>query len=746
MLRPRASVRRFVPFTIAIIAAFAGSASPFTSARADDPPAGADANPNGIPSRFVLIEEPVTTETTKRIRDGVEAFVREVEARPAPKDGKRPVPIVVFEVRPGKSEPGSTPLGGAEDLVRYILEEVDHTRVHTVGFVPEPLAGYAVLPVLACDEVAMAPDATLGPITPKERQVDEGVKVRLRAIADKNGREAQLGLFLGMLDPTLDIRRVKTADNQIRYMPASELDAFRGKAEHAVVEERPVWEGGNRGMLTYDMGRGSFVKKQAATRGEVRNAYDLDSTSDIETGDAEASEMVLSGPILPAVADRVDRFLRAKTADISEGNRKSRKIFLRISSRGGDPNAINRIVKSLLALKDAETIAYVEDEAIGLAAQIPLACNKIVFKQGAILGQDARNDGGGRGGDGLDPQVAGAVAADSAAARGHSAALARRLFDSRFELARARDNQANAVVLVLRTPDLDLNRYTIQDTVRAQKAPLTLKSDEALTLGLASLVVATDRELWTAFHLKAAPNSEQTTWVDNLVRTLTDPWMSGMLLFVGLFMLILELKLPGVGLPAIISALAFLLFFWSHYLGGTADQLEILLFLVGVVCLALELFVFPGFAVFGLSGILLILVSVIMASHTFLWPTNKYEYDQMAGTLMEVTGSIVLVTAGAVLVGRYLPSLPLFRRMILVPVPAGGQLDESTGKPMPDSEATYYYLLGEVGSTTTALKPTGKARFGDVLVDVTADGFYIEPGAAVQVLEVQGAKVIVKRA
>ena len=53
-----------------------------------------------------------------------------------------------------------------------------------------------------------------------------------------------------------------------------------------------------------------------------------------------------------------------------------------------------------------------------------------------------------------------------------------------------------------------------------------------------------------------------------------------------------------------------------------ADQLEILLFLVGVVCLALELFVFPGFAVFGLSGILLILASVIMASHTFVGPTK----------------------------------------------------------------------------------------------------------------------------
>jgi len=102
------------------------------------------------------------------------------------------------------------------------------------------------------------------------------------------------------------------------------------------------------------------------------------------------------------------------------------------------------------------------------------------------------------------------------------------------------------------------------------------------------------------------------------VTTLNDPFVGWVLLFVGIFMLILEIKMPGVGLPAITSALAFLLFFWSRYLSGTADQLEILLFLVGMVCLGLELFVFPGFGVFGMSGFLLIVVSIVMASHTFV--------------------------------------------------------------------------------------------------------------------------------
>ena len=150
---------------------------------------------------------------------------------------------------------------------------------------------------------------------------------------------------------------------------------------------------------------------------------------------------------------------------------------------------------------------------------------------------------------------------------------------------------------------------------------------------------------------------------------LTDPYVSWLLLFVGVFMLVIELKLPGIGLPAIISALAFLLFFWSHYLSGTADQLEIILFLIGLVCLALELFVFPGFGIFGISGILLMLCSIVLASHTFVWPTHDYEYRELGVTLLRLTGVLVAVGLGAAVLARYFPSLPLFNRLILKPEP-----------------------------------------------------------------------------
>jgi membrane-bound serine protease (ClpP class) len=210
--------------------------------------------------------------------------------------------------------------------------------------------------------------------------------------------------------------------------------------------------------------------------------------------------------------------------------------------------------------------------------------------------------------------------------------------------------------------------------------------------------------------------------------------------------LILEIKMPGVGLPAITSALAFILFFWSRYLSGTADQLEILLFLVGLICIGLELFVFPGFGVFGMSGFLMIVVSIVMASHTFIWPTQEYEYRQMAGTLFQLVAVMAGVGVTAALVGKYIPSLPVFNRMVLKPETYNGsELDDPSIKPSPDEGyESLVFLMGETGRTTTVLKPTGKARFGKMLVDVRADGYFIERDTLIEVIDVQGMKVIVK--
>jgi membrane-bound serine protease (ClpP class) len=312
-------------------------------------------------------------------------------------------------------------------------------------------------------------------------------------------------------------------------------------------------------------------------------------------------------------------------------------------------------------------------------------------------------------------------------------------------LLEAKDSKTGAPCFVLQSQvQAEPGRYLETIVKKEAGSVLTVSGDEAATYGIGQIVGDVE-ELKSLYGLRGkAIRIDGPTWVDSLVTLLTDPFVSWLLLFVGLFMLVLELKLPGIGLPAITSALAFMLFFWSRYLSGTADQLEIILFLVGLVCLALELFVFPGFGVFGMSGVLLILTSIVMASHTFVWPTQEYEYREMGYTLIQVTVAMVAVAGGAALLGRYFPSLPLFNRLVLKAEPWTAVVDP-TAKPQLDGYDSLAFLIGETGRTTTLLRPSGKARFGDKLIDVTADGFFIEPDSLVEVVDVQGSRVIVKQ-
>jgi membrane-bound serine protease (ClpP class) len=275
---------------------------------------------------------------------------------------------------------------------------------------------------------------------------------------------------------------------------------------------------------------------------------------------------------------------------------------------------------------------------------------------------------------------------------------------------------------------------------------LTIRAEDASAYGIGQ-IVSDAEELKRLYGVEGrAIRVEGPGWVDSLVTILTDPYVSWLLLFVGVFMLVIEFKLPGIGLPAIISALAFLLFFWSHYLSGTADQLEIILFLIGLVCLALELFVFPGFGVFGMSGIVLMLCSIVLASHTFIWPSQDYEYQELAQTLLQLTGMLAAVGGAAMVLARYFPSMPLLNRLVLRPEPwTTVEPDDTLGKPVPEGYESLTFLIGETGRTTSPLRPTGKARFGNLLIDVTATGVFIEPDRLVEVVDVQGSRVIVKR-
>ena len=553
------------------------------------------------PGQVISVIEPITNEQISRIRAEALQLLNQNTGK---EKGTRP--ILVFEFLPGETAPGSSEIGVCYDLASFISRDLAGAKL-TVAFLPKPLTGFAVLPAVACTEIVMGSTATLGPITPEGQMFDAAWRDPVRALALRNTRDPDL--LLGMLDRDADLRLIRTADKSVHYVLATNVKEF--VKSHQVIEDEPAWEGGQRGTLTAARARQEgFCKRIADSPAELAAMYQMAGHSTVE--DPTLGQTIrpawikLDGPLDTVMISYLTRSLEQVRQE------RVNLLFLQINSTGGVETVADSLADLLYAIKDMKTVAYISDRATGVAALLPLACRDIVFTKTAQMGEvrqtmTARN---GHLHDLNELQITGLAkkAALLAREKGHSEAVAVAMVDPNAEVLEAKDSQSGATKLILRSQlETEPERFQVLQVRKMPGSVLSVTAEDAASYGLGQ-TVGSDEDLKGLYGQRGRPiRIDGPGWVDALVTILTDPYVSWLLLFVGAFMLVVELKLPGIGLPGIVSALAFLLFFWSHYLSGTADQLEIILFLIGLVCLALEIFVFPGFGIFGMSGVLLML-------------------------------------------------------------------------------------------------------------------------------------------
>ncbi|MCA9258240.1 MAG: hypothetical protein KDA61_03520, partial [Planctomycetales bacterium] len=264
--------------------------------------------------------------------------------------------------------------------------------------------------------------------------------------------------------------------------------------------------------------------------------------------------------------------------------------------------------------------------------------------------------------------------------------------------------------------------------------------DEAFQLDLAQELVSDFNEFRRAYSLEGDPALVEPSWATVLIEALASPGLAWILLLIGGAALWIELQTPGVGVGGFAAAVCFLLFFWSRYLQGTAMWLEAILFLAGVICILLEMFVVPGVGIFGIGGGLLIIFSIVLASQTFIIPQNDYQLGQLRDTMATILGAMVGGGVLIVVLNRFLPHTPVLNRMVLAP-PDEMERQELA---MRESVADWAHLLGARGIAATRLLPSGRARFDDDLVDVITRGEAIDAGAEVEVVEAMGSRIVVR--
>jgi membrane-bound serine protease (ClpP class) len=263
---------------------------------------------------------------------------------------------------------------------------------------------------------------------------------------------------------------------------------------------------------------------------------------------------------------------------------------------------------------------------------------------------------------------------------------------------------------------------------------LTLTTAEALQHKVANLSAATLEEALVA---AGVPNAQlryaRETWAETLVRFLTHPIVSSLLMTVGLLGLLVEIRTPGFGAPGAIGLLTLGLFFWGHWLVQLAGWEELLLVSIGVLLIALELFVIPGVSVAGIGGIVALVaglgMSLVGAGATV---------SVIVSALGRVAISILLAMAGALALLRFLPRLPFGRRLVLE---TGMQADLGYVS-TPDSDR---HWLGRSGTAVSPLRPAGIAEIDGVRVDVVSDGGFVEAGTPVEVTRVDGNRIVVRR-
>ncbi len=275
---------------------------------------------------------------------------------------------------------------------------------------------------------------------------------------------------------------------------------------------------------------------------------------------------------------------------------------------------------------------------------------------------------------------------------------------------------------------------------------LTLSGQRAEELGIAQQF-ASDREDLAKeldFDLTQLRVYRETT-TDTIVYLLNNPFITGLLVITGLIALYLEFSAPGIGAGGLVAGLCAILFFWSRFLGGTSGWLEVILFMSGLIFLAMEIFVIPGFGFAGLSGLALLFSSVILASQDFTWPQSAEQWNQSLTTSLMILCSGCLFLILAAFISKRLDSIPVFNRLVLSPANRQTLADPSEkneyGKlaPHPHPQIS----VGDWGKAESLLRPAGRARFAGNSFDVISDGSFVDRGTQVRIVRIQGNVITV---
>jgi len=387
-------------------------------------------------------------------------------------------------------------------------------------------------------------------------------------------------------------------------------------------------------------------------------------------------------------------------------------IIVRLATPGGLLDSA-LVIRDVLLETGTPTVAYVDREAISAGALIALACERIVFAPGGVMGAATP----------VSFDLTGAMVEASEKTQ----SVVRTLFRATAET-RGRDARiAEAMV----DPSIGIEGITEEGRL------LTLTTLEAQQAGYADEVADTLNDVVEALGLASADIvSYEVRPLDAFAETITTTILAAVLLVVGLVGLIIEMMIPGFGIAGIIGTLSLGMFFWAHFLVGLAGWESIAFVIGGLLAIILEIFVFTA-ADFGLAGIGgLVLIGLGFYSSMVGPLTDRASALQAIGIVS--VGVVVALILAAVLIARLPKSKLRLGGVILSSAITGSAF--SKGKSVQRASE----WVGQIGVAATDLRPVGTGLFGDQRIDVVCEEGHLTKGTPLVIVKDEGYRKVVR--
>ncbi len=710
---------------------------------------------NGVsPSVRLKVTLPVTELVDRQVRAGVDQAIKQWEGRTPAEPGQlltRPTILLEFDTTNNLDGLGSE-FESCLGLARY-LQRSELNNIRLIAYVPpatglsavaardrntlarSQLGGHAILVALACEQIWL--DSAAKMIGVGSDSTEPDLERSNYEFIAKRGVQWPPAVVSALVDRQRGLFRVNRADGKTVLTDRAGREAISADGQEVSSEEllRP---GQAADWTAGQLSAWGLTQPPIINRDDLIARLETDRLVDFVMG-----QQFDKWSVAMLKVEHLDReFLTWATRSLNADRvlHQTNMLILRIDTLGGyDLRAAGdlAILVADLRQQGIRTVAVLPNGAKGAETILALACDEIVMAEERRFGGNVTlplSDDA-VGGDLLN--IAQAVAERKGRDWSLVAALAlgnQQTFEYR--------HRETGIVRILNEQQLDelVDRDQWQRGAEVRLAG-GLTADEAKQRRIVDHVLTNVDQLESLYKFDSLRTLQPTfsdRTVQRIAKFVSRPGISHLLLMFGFFMLMIELSSPGIGVPGFISACCLSLFFWGNYLEGSAGALEIILFVLGLVFVLIEVFVVPGFGMFGMGGGLMIMASIVLAGQNFIVPQSLQETQQMAWSMSSVLGALAGIFGAVAFIHYYMDSVPVLNRLILKPRVESTEL-------VVEAPSRYGHLLERIGVAVTPLIPAGKVRFGSEIVSVVTDGNYVEAGREVVVYEVLDTMVKVQQ-